>query len=51
MRPVFNTTAKIPIPETHLYFKSQAQRDCVLDNHVHKHTVEAPAKKNLVFMA
>jgi TRAP-type C4-dicarboxylate transport system substrate-binding protein len=33
-----------------LFFESQAQRDCVLDNHLQKFTVEALAKKNLVFI-
>jgi len=33
------------------FFDSQQQRDCVLDNHVQKHTVDALAKKNLVFIA
>ncbi|MBN8491181.1 MAG: TRAP transporter substrate-binding protein DctP [Burkholderiales bacterium] len=33
-----------------LFFDSQAQRDCVLDNHLQKFTTEALAKKNLVFI-
>lgn len=32
------------------FFSSQPQRDCVLDNHLQKHAVEALAKKNLVFL-
>jgi TRAP-type C4-dicarboxylate transport system substrate-binding protein len=32
------------------FFASQPQRDCVLDNHLQKHAVEALAKKNLVFL-
>ena len=32
------------------FFANQPQRDCVLDNHLQKHAVEALAKKNLVFL-
>lgn len=46
----------LQVPEISLlqlpfFFESQAQRDCVLDNHVQRHSVEALAKKNLVFLA
>ncbi len=45
----------LQVPEISLlqlpfFFDSQVQRDCVLDNHVQKYTVEALAKKNLVFI-
>jgi TRAP-type C4-dicarboxylate transport system substrate-binding protein len=33
------------------FFDGQPQRDCVLDQHVQNHTVEALAKKNLVFIS
>ena len=42
---------EIALLQLPLFFKNQAQRDCVLDNHVQAHTVEALAKKNLVFIA
>jgi len=42
---------EIALLQLPFFFDSQAQRDCVLDNHVQKHTVEALAKKNLVFIA
>lgn len=32
------------------FFAGQPQRDCVLDNHLQKYTVDALAKKNLVFL-
>jgi len=41
---------EIALLQLPFFFDSQAQRDCVLDNHVQKHTVEALAKKNLVFI-
>ncbi len=41
---------EIALLQLPFFFESQAQRDCVLDNHVQKHTVEALAKKNLVFI-
>lgn len=46
----------LQVPEISLlqlpfFFDSQQQRDCVLDNHVQKYTVDALAKKNLVFIA
>ncbi len=34
-----------------MFFASQVQRDCVLDNHVQKAATEALAKKGLVFVA
>jgi TRAP-type transport system periplasmic protein len=42
---------EIALLQLPFFFESQAQRDCVLDNHVQKHTVEALAKKNLVFLS
>jgi TRAP-type C4-dicarboxylate transport system substrate-binding protein len=42
---------EIALLQLPFFFDSQVQRDCVLDNHVQKHTVEALAKKNLVFIA
>jgi TRAP-type C4-dicarboxylate transport system substrate-binding protein len=42
---------EIALLQLPFFFESQAQRDCVLDNHVQKHTVEALAKKNLVFIS
>lgn len=41
---------EIALLQLPFFFDSQAQRDCVLDNHVQNHTVEALAKKNLVFV-
>ena len=41
---------EIALLQLPFFFDSQQQRDCVLDNHVQKHTVEALAKKNLVFI-
>ena len=41
---------EIALLQLPFFFDSQAQRDCVLDNHVQKHTVEALARKNLVFI-
>jgi TRAP-type C4-dicarboxylate transport system substrate-binding protein len=41
---------EIALLQLPFFFDSQVQRDCVLDNHVQKHTVEALAKKNLVFL-
>lgn len=46
----------LQVPEISLvnlpfFFDSQAQRDCVLDNHLQKHTAEVLAKKNLVFIS
>lgn len=54
---LFTTSAvALQIPEISLlqlpfFFSSSAQRDCVLDNHVRKHTADALAKKNLVFIS
>ncbi|HYN59637.1 MAG TPA: TRAP transporter substrate-binding protein DctP [Rubrivivax sp.] len=42
---------EIALLQLPFFFDNQVQRDCVLDNHVQKHTVEALAKKNLVFIA
>ena len=42
---------EIALLQLPFFFDSQQQRDCVLDNHVQKHTVEALAKKNLVFLS
>lgn len=42
---------EIALLQLPFFFDSQQQRDCVLDNHVQKHTVDALAKKNLVFIA
>ncbi len=42
---------EIALLQLPFFFDSQQQRDCVLDNHVQKYTVEALAKKNLVFVA
>jgi len=42
---------EIALLQLPFFFDSQQQRDCVLDNHVQQHTVEALAKKNLVFIA
>lgn len=41
---------EIALLQLPFFFDSQQQRDCVLDNHVQKHTVEALAKKNIVFI-
>ena len=46
----------LQVPEISLvnlpfFFESQGQRDCVLDNHLQKHTAEVLAKKNLVFIS
>jgi TRAP-type C4-dicarboxylate transport system substrate-binding protein len=52
----FTTNAvALQVPELALvqlpfFFAGQAQRDCVLDNHLQKYTTEALAKKNLVFL-
>lgn len=42
---------EISLLQLPLFFDSQAQRDCVLDNHVQQYTVDALAKKSLVFIA
>ena len=42
---------EIALLQLPFFFASQAQRDCVLDNHVEKATIEALAKKGLVFLS
>lgn len=41
---------EIALLQLPFFFDSQAQRDCVLDNHVKQYTIDALAKKNLVFV-
>jgi len=41
---------EISLVQLPFFFDNQVQRDCVLDNHLQKYTVEALAKKNLVFI-
>ena len=42
---------EIALLQLPFFFANQAQRDCVLDNHVQKATTDALAKKGLVFLA
>ena len=42
---------EIALLQLPFFFNTKEQRDCVLDNHVEKHTAEALAKKGLVFLS